>query len=93
MLYFLYTLQFKNPSTYMNWVNIIASLVAQWGMSIAFQFSAPMLQRTHIKQKFICMQLLSTFYNVQHLLFHILIVSGVFDCQDMLDATAVGLRE
>ena len=86
--------QFTNPSTYMSLVNTIASLVALWGMSITFSFAAPILEpSTHVKPKFLCMQLLSVFHNLQSLLFNVLIVSGVFDCQHMLDSTAVGLRK
>ena len=86
-------LQFTNPATYMNLLNTIASLVAMWGLSVTFRFSAPLLQHTHVKPKFICMQFINVFHNIQRFIISIMIISGVFPCDDMLDSAAVGLRE
>ncbi|KAK2159399.1 hypothetical protein LSH36_154g12008 [Paralvinella palmiformis] len=88
----IYSNPFTNPATYMNLLNTIASLVAMWGLSVTFRFSAPLLQHTHVKPKFICMQFINVFHNIQRFIISIMIISGVFPCDDMLDSAAVGLR-
>ncbi|XP_048255509.1 organic solute transporter subunit alpha-like [Haliotis rufescens] len=80
----------NQASLYITVLNVVSALTAMYGMVLVFRASRKHLKEFNIVPKFICMQLVLVFSNLQGIVFNILASSNLPPCSQILPSTARG---
>ncbi|XP_048255511.1 organic solute transporter subunit alpha-like [Haliotis rufescens] len=80
----------KQASLYISVLNGVSTLTAMYGLILVFRASRKHLKVFNIVPKFICMQLVLVFSNLQGLVFNILASSNLPPCTPILPSTERG---